>query len=291
MTSIGYVLLLSSFNFLIIFLSTVLCQSTIPLDHGAPATVDFIVILNCSQTSRSSSLLNLSPLSDKITLGAPKIPIQYLIITSETSSFFLFFTAASALYLVAWSIRCKIYVVSNSFKSTAATSLISLDKQKATVSLSFGFFYFKHMSQMLSSVSISLFHSSGDFKDNSFVVRSNFSDSLFLSKWSNNCYVPLMGRHNDHWKWKLCQVWFRKLTLSLAKSILTSSFFIVSLLSKRVKSLSVTSVLMTMFSFPILDGIVTDLFAVLIFPSPNLKLLKELLSTTFWASLSVRVFK
>ena len=71
------------------------------LDHGTSAAVDLIVILNCSQTSRSSSLLNSPPLSDKKALGAPKIAIQFLINVSAISSFSLLFTIVAALYLVA----------------------------------------------------------------------------------------------------------------------------------------------------------------------------------------------
>ena len=76
------------FNFLIIFLSTALCCSMIPLDHGASAAVDFIVILNCPQISQRSSLLNSPPLSETITLWAAKIAIQFLIIASAISSIF-----------------------------------------------------------------------------------------------------------------------------------------------------------------------------------------------------------
>ena len=76
----------------------------------------------------------------------------------------------------------------------------------------------------------------------SLLVNSTLSDSSFLSKLSNNCSVLLIGIKKWLLKVKtLSTFWFRKLTLSLARSILTSRFFLASLLSKRGKSLSVLS--------------------------------------------------
>ena len=161
MTSLGYVLSLSNVNFWIIFPSTALLFND-TIRPWCLCCCGFHTNIKLF-TNFSSSLLNSHTLYDKIILGAPKITIQFLIIASAISSIFLLFTTVLALHLVSWYIRCKVYLLSISFKSTAMTSLKSLDKENVTASFSFGFPYFKHISQILLSLFNSWSHILLDF--------------------------------------------------------------------------------------------------------------------------------
>ena len=186
----------------------------------------FCTLLNCSHSSRSTSLLNSQLLSDNMALGGPKMATQVFIKASAISSFFLDFTTAATLNRVAWSIMCKLWTFSIAFKSTA-TTLKSLDIENPTTGLSFGFLYLRHMSHCSSMLFISsisylscmladcnnffnfselewqnwcyflffaiLFFLSLDLHDKLFLVKSTFSESSALSILSNNFCVQLIG--------------------------------------------------------------------------------------------------
>ena len=115
--------------------------------------------MNCSHSSRGSSLLNSQPLSDNMVFEAPKMAIQFFI---KVSNFFFFlnFTTAAPLSWVAWSTMCKIWTFSTTFTLTATTWLKPLGIDNPTTGLNVGFLYLRqvsHCSSMLLTFSISSF--------------------------------------------------------------------------------------------------------------------------------------
>ena len=63
---------LSSINLLIMFPNFALCLSVTPFDLGDLPAVDLLNVFRWSDISLSNLLVNSSPLSDKIWVGAPK---------------------------------------------------------------------------------------------------------------------------------------------------------------------------------------------------------------------------
>ena len=75
--------------------------------------------------------------------------------------------------------------------------------------------------------------------------------------------------------------------ISLLKSILTFANFIAFLLNNSDNSVSITSVIIFIYSKPIFAGIVTDFNELNNFPSTNLNTVSLFLSVTFPLSSSV----
>ena len=99
-------------------------------DHGLSAAVVSRVILNCSASSITSSLMNSPPLSVRNFPGVPKMLIQCFSMALTMVPFFLSGMIHALLYLVAWSIMWRSIPSWQNFRSMATVSLNALARGK-----------------------------------------------------------------------------------------------------------------------------------------------------------------
>ena len=125
---------LSSMNLLIMFPNFALCLSVTPFDLGDLPAVDLINVFRWSDISLSNLLVNSSPLSDKIWVGAPNKATHCWSIAQTISLLHFDFTMAAVLLnCVAWTIISKILRPWASFRSIVNRSLRSFNRKNPAI--------------------------------------------------------------------------------------------------------------------------------------------------------------